>query len=153
MLQVTPVHYLFRPDDDHMKAHFRELTEAVDAPVVLYNVVPWTYLSPELLIEIMTDVPGGVGVKQSGGDLRLLADLLETAPEGARIMSTVDAFMYPFLVLGAHGAIAAILPAVQGHGGHLWDAIAVGDHAGALDLHGRLLALWNRSSIDLYVNN
>ena len=36
---------------------------------------------------------------------------------------------------------------------HLWDAVVVGDHAGALDLHGRLLALWNRSSIDLYVNN
>ena len=117
MLQVTPVHYLFRPDDDHMKAHFRELTEAVDAPVVLYNVVPWTYLSLELLIEIMTDVPGGVGVKQSAGDPRLLADLLATAPEGVRIMSAVDAFMYPFLVLGAHGAIAAILPEVQGHGG------------------------------------
>ena len=142
-LQVTPVHYLFRPDDDHMKAHFRELTEAVDAPVVIYNVVPWTYLSPELLVEIMTDVPGVVGVKQSAGDLKLLADLLATAPAGARIMSAVDALMYPSFSLGAPGAIAAILTAAPKATVDLWDAVAAGDHAGALDLHRRLLALWN----------
>ena len=142
-LQVTPVHYLFRPDDAHMKEHFRDLTEAVEAPVVIYNVVPWTYLSPELLVEIMTDVPGVVGVKQSAGDLKLLADLLATAPEGARIMSAVDALMYPSFTLGAHGAIAAILTAAPKATVGLWDAVAAGDHAGALDLHGRLLALWN----------
>lgn len=142
-LQVTPVHYLFRPDDAHMKEHFRELTEAVGAPVVIYNVVPWTYLSPELLVEIMTDVPGVVGVKQSAGDLKLLADLLATAPEGARIMSAVDALMYSSFTLGAHGAIAAILTAAPKATVDLWDAVAAGDHAGALDLHGRLLALWN----------
>ena len=142
-LQVTPVHYLFRPDDDHMKAHFRELTEAVDSPVVIYNVVPWTYLSPELLVEIMTDVPGVVGVKQSAGDLKLLADLLATAPAGARIMSAVDALMYPSFSLGAPGAIAAILTAAPKATVDLWDAVAAGDHAVALDLHGRLLALWN----------
>jgi 4-hydroxy-tetrahydrodipicolinate synthase len=142
-LQVTPVHYLFRPDDDHMKAHFCELTEAVNAPVVIYNVVPWTYLSPELLVEIMTDVPGVVGVKQSAGDLKLLADLLATAPAGARIMSAVDALMYPSFTLGAHGAVAAILTAAPRASVILWDAVADGDHPAALDLHLRLLALWN----------
>lgn len=140
---MTRVHYLFRPDDAHMKEHFRELTEAVEAPVVIYNVVPWTYLSPELLVEIMTDVPGVVGVKQSAGDLKLLADLLATAPESARIMSAVDALMYPSFTLGAHGAIAAILTAAPTATVELWNAVAAGDHASALDLHGRLLALWN----------
>ena len=142
-LQVTPVHYLFRPDDAHMKAHFREMAEAVAAPIIIYNVVPWTYLSPELLVEIMTDIPGVVGVKQSAGDLKLFADLMATAPEGARIMSAVDALMYPSFALGAHGAVAAILTAAPRACVDLWDAVAAGDHAGALDLHLRLLALWN----------
>ena len=137
------MHYLFRPDDTHMKEHFREMTEAVAAPVVIYNVVPWTYLSPELLVEIMEEVPGVVGVKRSAGDLKLLADLLATAPDGARIMSAVDALMYPSFALGAHGAIAAILTAAPRALVELWDAVAAGDHAAALDLHGRLLALWN----------
>ena len=142
-LQVTPVHYLFRPDDEHMKAHFREMAEAVATPIVIYNVVPWTYLSPELLVGIMEETPGVAGVKQSAGDLKLFADLMATAPNGARIMSAVDALMYPSFALGAHGAIAAILTAAPRALVQMWDAVAAGDHAGALDLHGRLLALWN----------
>ena len=81
---MTPVHYLFRPDDEHMKAHFREMAEAVATPIVIYNVVPWTYLSPQLLVEIMEEVPGVAGVKQSAGDLKLFADLMASAPNGAR---------------------------------------------------------------------
>lgn len=142
-LQVTPVHYLFRPDDAHMKEHFREMADAVGSPVIIYNVVPWTYLSPELLVEIMADIPGVVGVKQSAGDLKLFADLMAAAPEGARIMSAVDALMYPSFTLGAHGAVAAILTAAPRASVILWDAVADGDHATALDLHLRLLALWN----------
>ena len=142
-LQVTPVHYLFRPDDAHMKAHFREMADAVAAPIIIYNVVPWTYLSPELLVEIMTDIPGVAGVKQSAGDLKLFADLMATAPEGARIMSAVDALMYPSFTLGAHGAVAAILTAAPRACVALWDAVEAGDHPAALDLHLRLLALWN----------
>ncbi len=142
-LQVTPVHYLFRPDDAHMKEHFREMAEAVATPIIIYNVVPWTYLSPELLVEIMTDIPGVVGVKQSAGDLKLFADLMATAPEDARIMSAVDALMYPSFTLGAHGAVAAILTAAPRACVNLWDAVEAGDHPAALDLHLRLLALWN----------
>ena len=142
-LQVTPVHYLFRPDDAHMKEHFREMADAVASPIIIYNVVPWTYLSPELLVEIMADIPGVVGVKQSAGDLKLFADLMATAPEGARIMSAVDALMYPSFTLGAHGAVAAILTAAPRACVTLWDAVEAGDHPAALDLHLRLLALWN----------
>ena len=142
-LQVTPVHYLFRPDDAHMKEHFREMADAVAAPIIIYNVVPWTYLSPELLVEIMADIPGVVGVKQSAGDLKLFADLMATAPEGSRIMSAVDALMYPSFTLGAHGAVAAILTAAPKACVNLWDAVADGDHPSALDLHLRLLVLWN----------
>ena len=142
-LQVTPVHYLFRPDDEHMKEHFREMAEAVATPIVIYNVVPWTYLSPKLLLEIMEEIPGVAGVKQSAGDLKLFADLMASAPNGARIMSAVDALMYPSFALGAHGAIAAILTAAPRALVQMWDAVAAGDHSGALDLHGRLLALWN----------
>ena len=147
-LQVTPVHYLFRPDDAHMKEHFREMAGAVAAPVIIYNVVPWTYLSPGLLVEIMAGIPGVAGVKQSAGDLKLFADLMAAAPEGARILSAVDALLYPSFARGAHGAVAAILTAAHRACVALWDATAAGDHAGALDLHLRLLALWNAMAGD-----
>ena len=45
-LQVTPVHYLFRPSDEMMVRHFAAIAEQVGLPVIIYNVVPWTYCSP-----------------------------------------------------------------------------------------------------------
>lgn len=39
-LQVTPVHYLFRPTDDALLRHFATIADAVDIPIIIYNVVP-----------------------------------------------------------------------------------------------------------------
>jgi 4-hydroxy-tetrahydrodipicolinate synthase len=142
-LQVTPVHYLFRPHDEAMLAHFRALAEAVGLPVIIYNVVPWSYLSPALLCRIMREVPGVIGVKQSAGDLKLVADLLVMARPQDLILSAVDALLYPSFALGAHGSIAAILTAAPASCVQLWDAVERGDHVRARDLHRRLLSLWN----------
>lgn len=147
-LQVTPVHYLFRPTDDAMLDHFRALTEQTGLPVIIYNVIPWSYLSPALLCRIMRDVPGVIGVKQSAGDLKLVADLLTMRQPNDLIFSAVDALLYPSFALGAHGSIAAILTAAPRACVDLWQAVASGDHSRALDLHTRLLAMWNAMAGD-----
>jgi 4-hydroxy-tetrahydrodipicolinate synthase len=148
-LQVTPVHYLFRPTDDAMVEHFRVMAEETGVPIIIYNVVPWTYLSPALLCRIFEEVPGVVGVKQSAGDLKLLADLLLDAPPDRKIFSAVDALMYSSFALGAHGAIAAILSAVPHASVDLWNAVNVrGDRFKARDLHAKMLRLWNAMFAD-----
>jgi 4-hydroxy-tetrahydrodipicolinate synthase len=141
-LQVTPVHYLFKPDDEAMVGHFRRIADETGMPIIIYNVVPWSYLPPALLTRIMTEVPLVIGVKQSAGDLKLFADLMMMAPDRL-IYSAVDALMYPSYTLGAHGSIAAILTAAPHASVALWGAVKAGDHAKALDLHKKLLRLWN----------
>jgi 4-hydroxy-tetrahydrodipicolinate synthase len=59
------------------------------------------------------------------------------------IYSAVDALMYPSYTLGAHGSIAAILSAAPHASVKLWDAVKAGNHGQALDLHKKLLTLWN----------
>jgi 4-hydroxy-tetrahydrodipicolinate synthase len=141
-LQVTPVHYLFKPDEQAMVDHFRRMADETGMPIIIYNVVPWSYLSPALLTRIMTEVPLVVGVKQSAGDLKLFADLMMMAPDKL-IYSAVDALMYPSYTLGAHGSIAAILTAAPHASVALWDAVKAGNHPLALELHKKLLTLWN----------
>jgi len=141
-LQVTPVHYLFKPDDEAMVSHFRRMADETGMPIIIYNVVPWSYLAPALLTRIMNEVPLVVGVKQSAGDLKLFADLMMMAPDKL-IYSAVDALMYPSYTLGAHGSIAAILSAAPHASVQLWDAVKAGDHVLALELHKKLLTLWN----------
>jgi 4-hydroxy-tetrahydrodipicolinate synthase len=142
-LQITPVHYLFKPDDEMMYRHFAAIAERVEKPILIYNVVPWSYCSPRVLARIITEVEGVIGVKQSASDLKLLADLLLVLGDRGVIMSAVDALLYPSFCLGAHGAIAAILTAVPGLCVRLWDAVQARDHAGALDVHRKLLRVWN----------
>ena len=142
-LQVTPVHYVFKPTDDATVEHFRTLTTETDMPVIIYNVVPWNYLSPELLCRVMREVPGVIGVKQSAGDMKLCADLMISANQEDLIFSAVDGLLYASYCLGARGSIAAILSAAPRPSVQLWNAVQAGDHETALNLHEKLLVLWN----------
>lgn len=86
---------------------------------------------------------GVIGVKQSAGDMKMLADLLMMAGDRARIMSAVDALLYPSFALGAVGAIAAILTAAPTLCVELWHAVVAGDHGKGRELHEKLLPIWN----------
>ncbi len=147
-LQVTPVHYVFRPDDEAMVRHFAAIADQTGIPVIIYNVVPWSYLLPALLVRILRDAEGVIGVKQSASDMKALADLLLLIEEAGisdrvRILSAVDALLYPSFRLGSHGAVAAILSAVPEWSVALWEAVHGGDDARAFSLHKDLLRLWN----------
>lgn len=147
-LQVTPVHYVFRPDDDSMLKHFAAIADGSGVPVIIYNVIQWSYLLPPLLTRILRDVDGVIGVKQSASDMKALADLLLLTEEAGirdrvRILSAVDALLYPSFAIGSHGAVAAILTAAPEWCVELWNAVQAGNHAEALRLHKNLLRLWN----------
>ena len=142
-LQITPVHYVFKPDEDATFGHFKTLTESVKQPVVIYNVIPWNYLSPALLLRMMNELPGVVGVKQSAGDLKMMADLLLGVPNGKVILTAVDALLYPSFALGSHGTIAANPAAAPAACVALWNAVQRKDHARGLELHEALLRFWN----------
>ncbi len=142
-LQITPVHYLFKPDAERTIEHFRAIHEASGIPILIYNVIPWNYLSVEMMLRIMAEVPGVVGMKQSSGDLKSVSDLVASKQKGNVVLSGIDALLYPAFSLGADGAITALTAAAPGVCVKLWQAVAAGDHKSALDLHRRLGALWN----------
>ncbi|MEJ8569918.1 dihydrodipicolinate synthase family protein [Microbaculum marinum] len=142
-LQITPVHYIYKPGDDATFGHFADIAEAVDLPIILYNVIPWNYIPVDQLLRLMDDIPQVIGVKQSAGDLKLLADLMITARPEHRIYAAIDPLLYPTFALGAHGAISQILAAVPGPCVRLWDAVQAKDHDTAREIHEGLLRLWH----------
>jgi 4-hydroxy-tetrahydrodipicolinate synthase len=147
-LQLTPVHYLFKPDTAGSVTHFRTIHAATKIPILIYNVIPWNYLSVDLMLHIMHEVPGVVGMKQSSGDLKSVSDLLAGVRPDNLVLSGIDALLYPAFSLGVHGAITALTAGVPGVCVKLWNAVQAGDHREGLDLHNRLNALWNAMSHD-----
>ncbi len=141
-LQVTPVHYLFAPSEQEMFGHFQAIAESTGLPTIIYNVIPWSYASPSLLVRIINEVEGVIGVKQSGGDLHALAELLLRLEGKGVVFAAVDDLLYPCFALGAHGAIAAIVTALPELCVELWEAVQTGRHTEARSLHERLLRVW-----------
>jgi 4-hydroxy-tetrahydrodipicolinate synthase len=146
-LLVPPVHYVYQPDEDSTLKFFADIVEASGTAVIIDNVVPWFYLSPDLLSRILQDVPGVIGVKQSANDLKALADLLWLIEEkgirtGPRIFSAVNPLLFPSFMLGAHGAIAAITTASPEWCVQLWNATRESDQSDSLRIHKQLLTMW-----------
>lgn len=140
-LQITPIHYLFAPDPDGTCDYYATIGREVGLPIVIYNVVPWNTLSPDLLFRL-ADVPQVRAVKQSGGDIHKLADLLAANEGRLTVLSAVDDLLFPSFLMGAHGAVAAILTILPDLGVRLWDACQRGDIAEARALHERILPVW-----------
>lgn len=140
-LQITPVHYLFSPTDDGIVDYYRRIGAEVGLPILIYNVIPWNTISPDLLMRL-SDIEQVVGVKQSGGDIHKLADLLKMNQGRMQIFSAVDDLLYPSFMLGAEGAIAAILTVLPELSVQLWDACQAERYDDARAIHERLLPVW-----------
>lgn len=141
-LQITPAHYLFTPDAEATIEYYGEIAEAVGLPIIIYNVVPWASIAPRTLARILDEIPLVVGVKQSGGDIHALADLLAINPQGGVVLTAIDDLLYPSFMLGARGAIAATLTMAPRLCVRLWEEVGEGRHDEALVIHGKLLPIW-----------
>lgn len=140
-LQITPTHYLWTPTDDSTVEYYDEIGRAVELPIIIYNVVPWALIAPAV-VDRLADLEWVVGIKQSGGDLHKLADLVTTVQDRISVLAAVDDLHLPAFVLGARGALAAI-PTVTPHlSTALWDAVQGGDLALARKLHEQILPIW-----------
>jgi 4-hydroxy-tetrahydrodipicolinate synthase len=70
-LQITPVHYLFKPDAERTVEHFRTIYERDRNSGPDLQRDSLELLSADMMLHIMREVPGVVGMKQSSGDLQI----------------------------------------------------------------------------------
>lgn len=138
-LMVTPVHY-FKPTDDGMYEFYATLARRTGLPIIIYNVVPINPVSPELLCRLV-EIEEIAGIKQSGGDLHALAEMVRLVGQEAVVMSAIDDLLLASFVIGAHGALAGTCALLPRHCVELYDAVAKGDLDGARRLHELMLPL------------
>jgi len=107
-LVVTP--YFFKPSDEEVFHHYAMLMDSVDLPVILYNVPKFTGYSvkPKVIEKLSFECDNLVGVKDSGGDISLIAEIIRLVNDRVSILSgSADTFL-PTMMLGGKGAILAI---------------------------------------------
>ncbi|MDE2456840.1 MAG: 4-hydroxy-tetrahydrodipicolinate synthase, partial [Burkholderiales bacterium] len=101
-LQVVP--YYNKPSPEGMYRHFRAIAEAVDLPVVLYNVPGRTVadLQHDTVLRL-AQVGGIVGIKEATGNIERAAWLVKEAPAGFSIYSGDDGTAVALMLLGGKG--------------------------------------------------
>jgi len=104
-LSVVP--YYNRPSQDGIYAHFKAIAEAVDLPLVLYNVPSRTVadMSVETTLRLAR-LPGIVGIKDASGSIERAAWLIKHAPPGFSIYSGDDGSAVALMLLGGHGNVS-----------------------------------------------
>ncbi|WP_250451824.1 4-hydroxy-tetrahydrodipicolinate synthase [Caballeronia sp. ATUFL_M2_KS44] len=143
-LQVVP--YYNKPTQEGMYRHFRAIAEAVDLPVILYNVPGRTVadMSNETILRL-ADVPGIIGVKEATGNIDRAAYLIKHAPANFAILSGDDPTAIALMLLGGHGNISVTANVAPKQMSELCRAAIAGDavtarriHLGLLELHKQL---------------
>jgi 4-hydroxy-tetrahydrodipicolinate synthase len=139
-LQVVP--YYNKPTQEGIYQHFRSIAEAVDLPVVLYNV-PGRAVADAAhgTVLRLAQVPGIVGIKEATGDLDRAAWLIKEAPKGFSIYSGDDPTAVALMLLGGHGNVSVTANVAPRAMHELCAAAVAGDAQRAVVLHMRLLPL------------
>lgn len=141
-LQVTPPHYLWTPSTQGLVQHFQRIGEAAKLPILIYNVVPWVPIDIHAMGEIVKNAHWVAGIKQSGGDMHKVADMMHGLHDKVTVVTGIDDLLYPAFCLGVDGAITCLLAVFPEVMIDLWNKVQQGDHDGARALHERLLPVW-----------
>lgn len=107
-LLITP--YYNKPNDRGMLAHFKTIADAVEIPIILYNVPSRTgiNLKPELVAEL-AKISNIVGIKEASGSLDQITKILElTKGEDFVVLSGDDGLTIPIMALGGVGVISVV---------------------------------------------
>ena len=106
ILSVVP--YYNKPSQAGMIEHFSAVAEAVDLPIILYNIPSRTgvNMAPETVKTLARKYENIVALKQSYSDMDTLTELRNICPSDFTIYSGDDSLTLPMLSLGAHGVIS-----------------------------------------------
>jgi 4-hydroxy-tetrahydrodipicolinate synthase len=127
-LSVVP--YYNKPTQEGLFAHFKAIAEAVDIPLILYNVPGRTIadLADETVLRL-AEIPNIAGLKDATGDIGRGISLLRSLPEGFALYSGDDPTAAALMLLGAQGAISVTANVIPATMARLCAAARVGDVA------------------------
>ncbi|HVX39872.1 MAG TPA: 4-hydroxy-tetrahydrodipicolinate synthase [Gemmatimonadaceae bacterium] len=144
LLHTSPMYN--KPPQRGIVAHYRAIAEAVDLPIVIYNVPGRTGSNIEAKTTLeMARIPGIAAVKEASGQLAQMADILRGRPESFSVLSGDDELTLPLMSLGGDGIVSVISNATPRLMSQLCEKMLAGDLAGAREMHFTVLP-WMRAA-------
>lgn len=134
---LTANPYYSKPNQLGQYLHFKAIADAIDLPVLLYNIPGRTAanLEPETLLRL-AELPNVIGVKESSGNMDQIGRILAGAPASFSLFAGDDHLALPIIAGGGKGLISVASNAAPGHIAQMVHAAlaqqtAVADEGGA----------------------
>ena len=144
LLHTSPMYN--KPPQRGIVAHYRAIADAVDLPIVVYNVPGRTGSNIEAKTTLeMAGIPGIVAIKEASGQLAQVADILRERPDGFAVLSGDDELTLPIMALGGDGIVSVVSNVTPRPMARMCDHLRAGEIAAACEIHFRLLP-WMRAA-------
>lgn len=146
-LLVVP--YYNRPTQEGMYQHFKAIAEAVDLPIILYNVPGRTVadMSNETILRLAA-IPNIVGVKDATGNIGRGLDLLRLAPKSFAVYSGDDPSAMALMLAGGKGNISVTANVAPRAMHEMCKAAMEGDIAKAIEINNKVFPLHQKLFIE-----
>lgn len=147
ILSASP--YYNKPTQEGQYQHFKAIAEAVDKPIVLYNVPGRTgvNIEPATLLRLSA-LPNIAAVKEASGRISQIAEICGLLPASFTVLSGDDALTLPVISVGGHGIISVASNAFPKEMAELTRAALNNDWSTARKLYHKYLALMQAHFIE-----
>ena len=139
-LQVSP--YYNRPTQKGLYMHFKAIAEAVDIPLILYNIASRTgvNIEPDTFAKL-AGIKNIIGVKEASGSLEQMARIKKVCPSDFLLISGDDSLTLPVMSIGGVGVISVVANIIPRDVADMCKAFEAGDVKRAQALHYKMLSL------------
>lgn len=139
-LQVSP--YYNRPTQKGLYLHFKAIAEAVDIPIILYNIASRTgvNIEPETFVKL-AQLKNIIGVKEASGSLEQMSRIRSLVPKDFLLISGDDALTLPVMSIGGVGIISVVANIIPRDVADMCALFENGNVKGCEDLHYKMLDL------------
>ena len=140
VLSVAP--YYNKPSQEGLYLHFKTIAEAVDIPVILYNVPGRTviHILPETVARL-AHVDNIIGIKEACGSLEQISDVIRFCPDDFILLSGDDFTSMPTALIGGKGVISVISNVDPAGMARMMEAALSGNLDKANEEHYRLFTM------------
>ena len=141
-LQVCP--YYNKPTQEGLFKHFSAIADAVDIPIIIYNIQGRTGINMETstLARLAKENSNIVGVKEASGNISQMMDVISNLPKNFTVLSGDDNLTLPLMSLGGKGVISVASNIIPNQMRQLTKFALNGDFENAKKLHYSLLPLF-----------
>jgi 4-hydroxy-tetrahydrodipicolinate synthase len=147
ILIVVP--YYNKPTQEGLYQHFAAVADAVQAPVVMYNVPGRTSANMTAETALRLAEHGNIaGTKEASGTLTQVMEIIRGAPSGFSILSGEDNLAVPIIALGGHGVVSVASNEAPAMMSEMVRSALEGKMTEARELHYKLLGLMNVNFIE-----